>query len=210
MSRGERRGVRVLGGALGAAAALVLLAGCRQDMHDQPRIDPLAENRFFADGSGARPLPANTVARGELRADTAFYSGQAADGSLLTAPPMPVTRELLVRGQERFDIFCAPCHGRAGDGTGMVVQRGYKKPSSFHVDRLRQPPVAYFYFVMSNGFGVMPSYAAQIPAADRWAIAAYIRTLQLAHHYDAGELTADERRGLDGAAAHAPAAGTAH
>ncbi|MCM2270712.1 MAG: cytochrome c [Thermoanaerobaculia bacterium] len=210
MSRAERRATRVLGGALAAAAALALLAGCRQDMHDQPRIDPLAENRFFADGSGARPLPANTVARGELRADTAFHSGQAADGSLLTAPPMPVTRELLVRGRERFDIFCAPCHGRAADGTGMVVQRGYKKPSSFHVDRLRQAPVAYFYFVMGNGFGVMPSYAAQIPAADRWAIAAYIRTLQLAHHYDADRLTADERRGLDAAPAHAPAAATAH
>lgn len=210
MSRAERRVTRVLGGALAAAAALGLLAGCRQDMHDQPRVEPLAENRFFADGSGARPLPANTVARGELRADTAFYSGQAADGSLLTAPPMPVTRELLVRGRERYDIFCAPCHGRAADGTGMVVQRGYKKPSSFHVDRLRQAPVAYFYFVMGNGFGVMPSYAAQIPAADRWAIAAYIRTLQLAHHYDADALTADERRGLDAAAAHVPAAATAH
>jgi mono/diheme cytochrome c family protein len=210
MSRAERRPARAVAAGLAAAASLLLFAGCRQDMHDQPRVDPLAESRFFADGSGARPLPANTVARGELRADTAFYTGQAADGSLLTAPPMPVTRELLVRGRERYDIFCSPCHGRTAEGTGMVVQRGYKKPSSFHVDRLRQAPVAYFYFVMSNGFGVMPSYAAQIPAADRWAIAAYIRTLQLAHHYDAAQLTADERARLDAVAAPEPAAGAAH
>jgi len=202
--------MRAVAAGLSAGVALLLLAGCRQDMHDQPRIDPLAENTFFADGSGARPLPANTVARGELRADTAFYTGQADDGSLLTAPPMPVTRELLVRGRERFDIFCAPCHGRTGEGTGMVVQRGYKKPSSFHVDRLRQAPVAYFHFVMSHGFGVMPSYAAQVPAADRWAIAAYIRTLQLAHHYDAAQLTAEERARLDAVAAPEPAAGAAH
>lgn len=209
MSKVDRRPSRVAAG-LAAGVALLLLAGCRQDMHDQPRIDPLAENAFFADGSGARLLPANTVARGELRADTAFFTGQAADGSLLTAPPMPVTRELLVRGRERFDIFCAPCHGRTAEGTGMVVQRGYKKPSSFHVDRLRQAPVAYFYFVMSNGFGVMPSYAAQIPAADRWAIAAYVRTLQLAHHYDASQLAADERHALDATPAPAPAAAAAH
>jgi mono/diheme cytochrome c family protein len=210
MSRAERRPVRAVAAGLSAGVALLLLAGCRQDMHDQPRVDPLAENRFFADGSGARPLPANPVARGELRADTAFYTGQAADGSLLTAPPMPVTRELLVRGRERFEIFCSPCHGRTAEGTGMVVQRGYKKPSSFHVDRLRQAPVAYFYFVMSNGFGVMPSYAAQVPPADRWAIAAYVRTLQLAHHYDAAQLTADERARLDAVAAHEPTAAAAH
>lgn len=211
MFKAERRAARVVAGRLAAAAAVLFAAaGCRQDMHDQPRIRPLAENAFFADGSGSRLLPANTVARGELRDDIPFHTGQAADGALLTEVPMPVTRELLVRGQERFDIFCAPCHGRAAEGTGMVVQRGYKKPSSFHVDRLRQAPVAYFYYVMSNGFGVMPSYAAQIPAEDRWAIAAYIRTLQLAQHYAAAELTAEERQFLETAAAPKPPAAAAH
>jgi mono/diheme cytochrome c family protein len=205
MSRAERSA----SGRLGLVAVVALtssgLAGCRQDMHDQPRIEPLAESAFFADGAGARPLPAHTVARGQLRADGPLHTGQAADGSLLTELPMPLTREVLVRGQERFDIFCAPCHGRTGEGTGMVVERGYKKPSSFHVDRLRQAPVAYFFFIMSNGFGVMPSYASQIPAEDRWAIAGYVRALQLAQHFDAAALSAEERARLD-----APPAAAAH
>ncbi|HEX9799485.1 MAG TPA: cytochrome c [Thermoanaerobaculia bacterium] len=209
MSRAERTPHRhaALAAALAFAAAL---AGCRQDMHDQPRIDPLAENRFFADGSGARPLPAHTVARGQLRADGPLHTGQAADGSLLLELPLPVTREVLVRGRERFEVFCAPCHGRTGEGTGMVVARGYKKPSSFHVDRLRQAPVAYFFFIMTNGFGVMPSYAAQIPAEDRWAIAGYVRTLQLAQHFDAAALTAAERARLDAAPAAHGDGGAAH
>lgn len=189
---------------LAVAAALAGL-GCRQDMHDQPRIEPLGEHPFFADGSGARLLPAHTVARGQLRDDGPLYTGQAADGSLLTELPMPLTREVLERGRERFDIFCAPCHGRTAEGTGMVVQRGYKKPSSFHVDRLRMAPLAYYFFIMSNGFGVMPSYAAQIPIEDRWAIAAYIRTLQLAQHFDAAALSAEERARLDAAPATAGA-----
>jgi mono/diheme cytochrome c family protein len=189
-----------------ALLALALAAGaCRQDMHDQPRIDPLAENTFFADGSGARPLPANTVARGHLREDSALYAGTYPDGSLLAEPPMPVTRELLVRGRDRFDVFCAPCHGRTGEGTGMVVRRGYKQPSSYHVDRLRQAPLGYLYFVMSNGFGVMPSYAAQVPVEDRWAIAAYIRTLQLSQHYEAARLAGEERARLDAPAGEAAA-----
>jgi mono/diheme cytochrome c family protein len=191
--------------ALAAVAASLAAAGCRQDMHDQPRIDPQAENRFFADGSGARPLPANTVARGHLRADAALYTGLYPDGSLLAEPPMPVTRELLVRGRDRFDVFCSPCHGRTGEGTGMVVRRGYKQPSSYHVDRLRQVPLGYLYFVMTNGFGVMPSYAAQVPVEDRWAIAAYIRALQLSQHYDASRLAAEERARLDAPAAAEPA-----
>ena len=195
--------------ALVAASALAA-AGCRQDMHDQPRIEPLAENTFFADGSGSRPLPANTVARGYLRADTALYSGLYPDGSLLAEPPMPVTRELLVRGRERFEIFCSPCHGRTGEGTGMVVRRGYKQPTSYHVDRLRQVPLGYLFFVMSNGFGVMPSYAAQVPVEDRWAIAAYIRALQLSQHFDAVKLSAEERARLDARPAAAETAPSPH
>jgi len=207
MSRAELRRAASLALALAALAA----AGCRQDMHDQPRIEPLNESTFFADGSGARPLPAHTVARGQLRDDLALYSGVDAAGSLLTAPPMPVSRELLLRGHERFQIFCSPCHGRTGEGNGMVVRRGYKQPSSYHVDRLRMVPLGYFFYVMSNGFGVMPSYAAQLPVEDRWAIAAYIRTLQLSQHYDAAKLDAEELARLDAPAAPAgegePAAG---
>jgi len=193
---GVRRGALRALTLLVASTALVLGA-CRQDMQDQPRIKPLAENDFFADGSGARPIPQGTVARGHLDADKALYTGRAADDSLLTELPFPLTRTVLERGQERFNIFCSPCHGRTGMGDGMVVRRGYKQPPSYHVDRLRMAPVGYFFFVMSNGFGVMPSYAAQIPVTDRWAIAAYVRTLQLSQHFDSSQLTPEERARLD-------------
>ena len=197
---------------LTALAALAVLAlGCRQDMHDQPRVKPLGASDFFADGQGARPLPAHAVARGDLRADALTYTGLTPEGDLATAPPMPVTRELLTRGRERFDIFCSPCHGRTGEGRGMVVQRGYKQPSSFHVDRLRQAPVGYVFDVMTNGFGVMPSYAAQVPVEDRWAIAAYLKTLQLSRQFEAAQLTAAERAALDAPPAeHAAAAPAGH
>lgn len=197
-----------------AAALLALgalgLVGCRQDMHDAPRVKPLAESDFFADGSGARPLPAGTVARGYLRADKLLHTGRTEEGSLTATLPMPVTRELLVRGHQRFDIFCSPCHGKLGDGRGMVVQRGYKPPSSYHVERLRQAPIGYLFDVMTNGFGVMPSYAPQVPAEDRWAIAAYIRALQLLQHYDAARLSPADRARLDPPAAAATAHGAGH
>lgn len=180
-----------------AVAILILATGCRQDMHDQPRIKPLGANAFFADGQGARPLPAGAVARGDLREDHEFWTGTTVDGVPLQTIPMPVSRELLVRGRERYGIFCSPCHGATGEGTGMVVRRGYKAPSSYHIDRLRLAPVGYFFDVMTNGFGVMPSYAAQVPPADRWAIAAYIRTLQLSQHFDAAALSPEERARLD-------------
>lgn len=179
------------------ALAALLVVGCRQDMHDQPRVKPLAASTFFADGQGARPIPAGTVSRGDLREDKQFWTGLSADGLPLATVPLPVTRELLTRGRERFGIFCSPCHGALGDGNGMVVRRGYKQPSSFHIDRLREAPVGYFFSVMTDGFGVMPSYAAQVPPADRWAIAAYVRTLQLSQHFDAASLSADERMRLD-------------
>lgn len=192
--RSDRQRTLAVAALLGLAA---LGSGCRQDMHDQPRIKPLGANDFFADGQGARPLPAHTVSRGDLRADVLHTTGFTAEGDLATAPPMPVTRELLVRGRDRFDIFCTPCHGRTGEGRGMVVQRGYKQPSSFHDERLRRVPVGYVFDVVTNGFGVMPSYASQIPIDDRWAIAAYLRTLQLSRHFDAAILTAEERAALD-------------
>ncbi len=181
---------------------LVLLAssaGCRQNMHNQNKIGkPYRESLFFADGSSARPLPANTVARGDLRADQVYYSGLHPVTKLpVDTLPFPLTRNLLLRGQERFNIFCSPCHGRVGDGNGMIVQRGYKHPTSYYEDRLRKSPVGYFFYVMTQGYGVMPSYAAQVPVADRWAIAAYIRALQLSQHATLDDVPPDQRAQLE-------------
>jgi mono/diheme cytochrome c family protein len=173
-------------------------------MHDQPRIKPLAENSFFANGSGARVPPAGSVARGQLRADRELETGRLADDSLLAALPAVEQARFegdrtayLLRGRDRFDVFCSPCHGKAGAGDGMVVRRGYKQPTSYHTDRLRQVPIGYLFDVMTHGFGVMPSYAAQVPVGDRWAIAAYVRTLQLSQHFDAAALSSEERAQLD-------------
>ena len=157
--------------------AVLALAGCRQDMHDQPRFKPLAMSDFYADLRSARPPVEGAVARGQLREDAYFYTGKIGNnpGDYL---PFPATREVLERGQQRFNIYCAPCHSRLGDGNGMVVQRGYKHPPSFHQDRLRNAPIGYFYDIMTNGLGAMPDYTAQVQPADRWAIAVYIRALQ--------------------------------
>jgi mono/diheme cytochrome c family protein len=163
------------------AAAGLAGGGCRQDMHDQPRYEPLEASEIFADGAASRPPIAGTVARGQLREDEAFYTGLASDGGFVRALPVATTPALLARGQQRFNAYCSPCHDRAGTGRGMIVRRGFKSPSSLHVERLRQAQVGYFYDVISNGFGQMSSYAAQVAPADRWAIVAYIRALQLAH-----------------------------
>jgi mono/diheme cytochrome c family protein len=154
-----------------------LAAGCRQNMHNQNKVKGLRASTFFENGQAARPLPAHTVARGDLREGPA-YSGLDANRQPAAESPYPITREVLLRGQERFNIFCSPCHGRTGEGQGIVVQRGYKQPTTFHDPRLRSAPVGYFVNVMTEGFGVMPSYAPQVPVKDRWAIAAYIRALQ--------------------------------
>jgi mono/diheme cytochrome c family protein len=150
-------------------------------MQDQPYYRPLRENTFYPDKRSARPLVSGTVARGHLDANTYFYTGKIGsnDGDYL---PFPVTAQVLARGQQRFNIYCSPCHGEAGDGNGMVVQRGYKHPPSYHIERLRKAPIGYFFDVMSNGFGAMPSYGEQVPPADRWAIASYIRALQLSQN----------------------------
>jgi len=174
----------------------LLASGCRQNMHNQPKVEPYRESDFFADGVASRPLPAGTVARGFLREDTAYYAGVDAGGQPVAAFPVPVTRDLLRRGQQRFNVFCSPCHDRAGTGRGMIVQRGYKQPSSYHIDRLRQAPVGYFYDVMTRGFGVMPSYAAQVTPEDRWAIVAYIRALQLSQNARLADLSPEERAKL--------------
>jgi hypothetical protein len=160
---------------------ILILAGCRQDMHDQPRFKPLAMNNFYPDLRSARPPVDGTVARGQLHEDTYFYTGKigANPGNYM---PFPVTEDVLSRGRERFNIYCAPCHSRVGDGNGMIVQRGYRHPPTYHQDRLRQAPLGYFFDVMTNGFGAMPDYASQIQPRDRWCIVAYIRALQLSQN----------------------------
>ena len=168
-------------GGLGLLAILAL-AGCRQDMHDQPRFKPLEESDFYADLRSARTPVDGTVARGQLHEDAYLYSGKMGNdfGDYM---PFPVTPAELSRGQERFDIYCAPCHSRVGDGNGMIPQRGYQHPPTYHQDRLRKAPLGYFFDVMTSGFGAMPSYAEQIPdVKDRWRIAAYIRALQLSQN----------------------------
>jgi mono/diheme cytochrome c family protein len=164
---------------LALAAATV---ACRQDMHDQPKFIPLRPSTFFDDGRSARPLTDGTVARGQLDDDAAFYTGKGPDGKPLDAFPFPVTREIVERGQERFNIYCTPCHGRLGDGAGMIVRRGFRRPPSYHIDRLRNVPNGYLFDVISKGFGAMSDYATQIAPADRWAIVAYIRALQLSQY----------------------------
>jgi mono/diheme cytochrome c family protein len=198
-----------------ARALLVLplfaLAGaaCRQDMHDQPKYKPYRASEMFADQRASRPLVEGTVARGSLREDAVYFTGKV--GSEF-APEIPVrvTRELLVRGQDRYQVFCSPCHGATGRGDGMIVKRGFKAPSSYHVDRLRAMPVGYFYDVVTNGYGAMADYAAQVPPEDRWAIAAYIRTLQYSQYAPAADVPAAERHRLEASVAAAPAAEEHH
>lgn len=167
--------------------AVLLFAGCRQDMHDQPRFKPLAKSDFYADLRSARPPVEGTVARGQLHEDTYFYTGKVgmSPGDYM---PFPVTEDVLARGRERFNIYCSPCHSRLGDGNGMIVQRGFRAPPSYHTERLRKAPLGYFFDVMTNGFGAMPEYASQIPPRDRWAIVAYIRALQLSQNATAADV----------------------
>lgn len=180
---------------LAATMLLAFLSGCRQEMYDQPRYKPLAKSDFFEDGRSARPLVEGTVARGTL--DGTSAAGGGAPGSLATALPVPLTAELVARGRERYGIFCAPCHDATGSGRGMVVRRGYRPPPSLHIERLRDAPVGHFYDVMTRGLGAMPDYAQQIPPADRWAITAYVRALQLSQRGVVADVPAGERARLD-------------
>ena len=181
-----------------AIAALVVLGslGCNQMMNDEPRYKPLAASDFFNDGQAARPAVVGAIPHGHLRLDQAFYTGRL-NGAPVETFPIPVTRNVLVRGQERFDIFCAPCHGRVGNGDGMVVERGFRPPPSYHIDRLREAPIGYFFDVMTHGLGAMTSYASRVPPMDRWAIAAYIRALQLSQLAPIADVPDDERRRLE-------------
>jgi hypothetical protein len=177
-----------------AAMLCVLAGGCqiRQDMADQPKNTPLSPSPFFDDGRSERPLIENTVARGSIADEDLFVPKES------NAFPLPLTPELLKRGQERYKIFCTPCHGIQGDGNGMVSMRGMKHPPTFQDPRLRQVPNGYLYDVITNGFGAMLGYSAQIPPADRWAIIAYVRALQLSRNAPASELPPDVRAKLPG------------
>lgn len=179
----------------GALAFLLLLTGCRRDMQDQPRYKPLAQSEFFQDHRSARPNIEGTVARGHLRIDEARYSGKM-DGEDIDQFPIPITKADIERGQTRFNIYCTPCHSRVGDGTGMVVMRGFKQAASFYSDKLVQAPVGHFFDVITNGFGQMASYASRIEPDDRWRIAAYIRALQLSESASVNDVPADQRQNL--------------
>ena len=171
------------------------LFGCQQKMADQPRYEPLQKSELFDDQRASRPLVEGTVSRGQLNADEEFYTGKVNNEPAPTFP-FPVDRQLLLRGQERFTIFCSPCHSRVGDGQGMIVRRGFRPPPSFHIDRLREAPPGHFFDVISHGFGAMPDYAEQIPPRDRWAIVAYIRALQLSQNAALTDVPESERAAL--------------
>ena len=177
-------------------AVLVMIAACRQQMADQPRYDPLEASSFFADGLSARTPVEGTVARGQLRDDAQLFNG-GTDTELATGFPFPITIEVLHRGQERYDIYCTPCHDRIGTGNGMIVRRGYARPPSYHTDILRRQPVGHFFRVISRGMGAMPSSSSQIGAADRWAIIAYIRSLQLSQNAALGDVPPEQREQID-------------
>ena len=173
-----------------------IFAACRPDMANQPKAKPLSQSEFFANGTSARQPPSYTVAYQEPRDNSAFYTGLA-NGTYVTQLPMKLTPRLLNRGRERFEAICSECHDRTGSGNGMVVQRGFPQPPSFHVDRLRNAPIGHFYDVITNGYGVMYSYAARVEPEDRWAIAAYIRALQLSHNAKPSDVDPAERAKLE-------------
>ena len=175
-----------------------VFAGCRQDMHDTPRYEAYEASPFFADGRASRSAPAGTVARGWLKADDALYTGKV-NGQFVDEFPFPIGQDEMARGQARFNIYCTPCHGRVGDGQGMVVQRGLRQAASYHQDRLRQEKLGYLYDVVTNGFGAMQGYAEQVPVRDRWLIVAYVRALQLSQHASVNDVPADRRSQLDAA-----------
>jgi mono/diheme cytochrome c family protein len=206
--------------ALTVLTVLMILVGCdRLDMYDQPRYKPLAESDFFPDGLSARPHVEGTVARGELRDDESLYTGkeggklssqipQAAyrwvydrnprqfDQPFDQTEPAELRHALMTRGRERFDIYCSVCHGRTGDGDGMIVRRGFRKPPPLHIARLRDAPSGYFFDVVTNGFGAMPSYANRIDIFDRWAIVAYVRALQFSQNARIDDVPDDQRHVL--------------
>jgi mono/diheme cytochrome c family protein len=180
-------------------------AGCRQDMHDAPRYDPLEASAVMPSGASAQPLVEGTIARDHLKADELLETGKT-NGKVVDTFPFAITRADLDRGQERFNIYCSPCHGRRGEGDGMVVQRGYRQAASYHTDRLRTAMNGYLFDVITNGFGAMPDYRAQITVEDRWRIVAYIRALQLSHHATTSDVPPEDLGQLNAPETPAPAA----
>lgn len=174
----------------GLLLAALLAGGCVQQMANQPRYEPLERSALFDNGQSARPLPADTVARGQLREDELLYQGTV-DGRPAELFPFPIDETDMAEGQESYNIFCTPCHGPTGAGDGMVVRRGFPAPPSFHSERLRQTPVGRYFQVISEGFGDMPGYASQIEPERRWAIIAYVRALQLSQHAAPGDVPAE-------------------
>ncbi len=175
---------------------LALTAGCALDMRDQPRYEPFEQSTFFADTAIARPRVPGTVARGQLNLDEHLHTGRI-DRRLVDAFPFPITRETIERGQERYEIFCTPCHGLTGDGLGIVIEYGMRRPTSFHDEELRAEPHGYYFATITNGTRVMPSFAANITPADRWAIVAYVRALQLSQNADVSDISAEDLRNLE-------------
>ncbi len=177
------RAVRLAAGC--ALASMALLAGCRQDMQDQPKIVPQRGSEMFSDNRSARPQVVDTVARGQLHQDSYFYTGMVGEGKdrkPADLMPFPVTAEVMARGQERFNTYCTPCHSRVGNGDGAIVERGYARAGNLQDAQYIAKPLGHYFDVMSHGFGAMPDYSAQLAPADRWAVAAYIRALQLSQH----------------------------
>ena len=169
---------------LKAAALLATvgaLAGCRQDMHNQPKFYPQRGTTFYKDGRSVRPQVEETVARGQLNQDSYFHTGMQ-NGAEGTTMPFPVTMDVLARGQERYNVYCTPCHSRVGNGVGMIVQRGYAKAGNFHTARLENAPLGHFFSVITNGYGAMPDYSSQLTPSERWAVVAYIKALQLSQN----------------------------
>ena len=180
-------------------ATIGALVACRHDMQDQPKYKPLGESALFQNAMDSRPLVEGTVVHGAPERDEAYRTGGR--GTQWAPNPLPRTAATFARGRERFDIFCAPCHDRVGTGSGMIVERGFKEPPTFHQDRLRTVGDGYFVRVMTEGFGVMPSYAEQVPIEDRWAIVAWIRVLQRSQNATLADVPAAERSALDAAPA---------
>lgn len=187
-----------------ALLALTLLSGCYQQMGTQPRYDPLEASDFFDNGMSARPRLEGTVARGELGGDPYFETGMIG-GQPGTGFPVPVTAAVMNRGEDRYNIYCAQCHGRLGDGNGMIPARGYRRPPSFHTETLRTAAAGHFFDVITNGFGAMPPYRSMLSASDRWAIVAYIRALQLSQTATINDVPPDARAQFSGAPAPSPA-----
>ena len=176
---------------------LLLACGCRQEMYDQPRYKPLAKSKLFANESSARPIPEHTVARGQLNVDDFLFTGMRGGSNLVDSFPFPITLDVLKRGRARYDIYCAVCHGATGEGNGMIVQHGFPAPPSYHIERLRHAPTGHFFDVITRGYGVMYSYATRVEPADRWAIAAYIRALQLSQDAGTNDVPATELSRLE-------------